>query len=210
VLSERELVEIIRRKLERGEYTPEQLQAIEIGLKLYERGFNVIPVNSEGRPVATLLGVDTTKRLPRERLLEGLIDVGFRGVATNNGNLPGNPGKLLYVVRARQDALAKCKALDELVNSTASWRREGHVEALVVVDREVASRLLSKPIALGDIEIKPPGLLVVAGARAEPIRGFDFNSPTLGIKEVSEELAGLLREIGGFKRRGGLYAGYKR
>jgi predicted ATPase len=192
-LSESELLEIIKRR----DYTPDQLQAIETAVKLYKKGFNVIPVNSEGRPVSTLLGVDTTRRLPDKKLVEGFIDAGFSGVAINNSSLPDNPGELLYVIRAKREALDKYKALNELVNNTVSWRRGEYVEALVVVDKSVSSKLLSKPVKREDIEIRPPSLLVVAGTGIELIRVFDYNSPTLGIREISEgELAGLLREIG--------------
>jgi len=199
-LSERDLVEIIKKKLEKGEYTPEQLQAIEIGSRLYEKGFNVIPVNPGGKPVLTLHGVDISKRLPEEKLAEGFIDAGFSGVAINNTSLPINPNKLLYVVRARREALDKYKALSELVNNTVSWKRGERVEALIIVDKATASKLLSKPITQGEVEVQAPNLLMVAGLGVEPVKPLDYNSPTLGIREIPEsELMGLLRETGALR-----------
>jgi len=199
-LSERDLVEIIKKKLEEEEYTPEQLQAIEIGSRLYEKGFNVIPVNPEGKPVLTLRGVDISRRLLEEKLAEGFIDAGFGGVAINNASLPRDPNKLLYVVRAKREALDKYKALSELVNNTVSWRRGEHVEALIIVDKATASKLLSKPITQGEVEIKAPNLLMVAGLGVEPIKPLDHKSPTLGIREIPEsELMDLLREMGALR-----------
>ena len=194
-LSERDLVEIIKKKLEKEEYAPEHLQAIEVGLRLYDIGFNVIPVNSEGKPVSTLIGVDVTVKLPLVKLLEGFIDVGFSGVAINNTSLPSDPNKLLYVVRAKREALDKYKALSELVNNTVSWKRGERVEALIIVDKATASKLLSKPITQGEVEIQAPNLLMVTGLGVEPVKPLDYNSPTLGIKEITEsELVNLLRE----------------
>ena len=193
VLSERDLLEIISKK----EFSREQLRAMYIGAVLYKKGFNVIPVSSDGKPVSSLIGADVSSRLPLAELLKGFIDVGFSGVAINNTSLPDNPSKLLYVVRARQDALTNYKALDELINSTVSWRRGDRVEALIVVDKAVSSKLLSKLVKREDIEVAAPGLIVVAGAGVEPIREFDLDSPTLGIREVSEvELKKLLEETG--------------
>jgi hypothetical protein len=78
-----------------------------------------------------------------------------------------------------------------------SWRRGDCVEALVVIDRAVSSKLLSKTIKTGDVEVDMPSLLLVAGVGVEFIREFDFDSSTLGIKELSEEeLSSLLRELG--------------
>jgi len=117
-------------------------------------------------------------------------------VAINNSSLPGNLAKLLYVVRARREFLDKYTALSELVNSTLSWRRGKYVEALVV-DKSASSNLLSKLVKREDVEIRLPGLLVGAGVGVEPIREFDLDSPTLGIRELSgEELERLLREVG--------------
>jgi hypothetical protein len=193
VLSERELIEIISEK----EFSREQLKAMYVGAVLYKRGFNVIPVTSSGRPVSALIGVDVSSRLPRVKLLEGFIDVGFSGVAISNSSLPDNPSKLLYVVKAKRGVLDKYRALSDLVNSTVSWRRGECVEALVVVDRAVSSKLLSKSIKTGDVEVDMPILLLVAGVGVEFIREFDFNSSTLGIRELSEgELSSLLRELG--------------
>jgi hypothetical protein len=193
VLSERDLLKIISKR----EYSREQLRAMYVEAVLYKRGFNVVPVNSRGEPVSALIGVDVPSRLPLAKLLEGFVDVGFSGVAINNASLPDNPGKLLYLVRVRQDALTNYKALNELINSTASWRRGDRVEALIVVDRATSSKLLSKLVKREDIEIAAPGLIVVSGAGVEPIREFDLDSPTLGIKELSEEeLESLLREAG--------------
>jgi hypothetical protein len=101
VLSERELIEIISEK----EFSREQLKAMYVGVALYKRGFNVIPVTSSGKPVSALIGVDVSSRLPRVKLLEGFIDVGFSGVALSNSSLPDNPSKLLYVVRAKRGVL---------------------------------------------------------------------------------------------------------
>jgi hypothetical protein len=98
-------------------------------IKLYKKGFSVIPANSECRPVSTLLGADTTKRLPDKTLVEGFIDARFGGEAINNGSLSNNSGKLLYVIWAMREALDKYKALNELVNNTLSWRRWDCVEA---------------------------------------------------------------------------------
>jgi len=194
-LSKKYLVEILEKKLERDEYTPEHLQAIEVGLKLYKLGFNVIPLNSEGKPVSALLGVDATGRLPLVKLLEGFIDLGFSGVGLSNTSLPTDTNKLLYVVRAKREALDKYSVLRELVNTTVSWKRGELVEALIIVDKAVASKLLSKPIQ-GEVEIQAPHLLMVAGLGVESIKQLDFNSPSLGIKEITEsELENLLREI---------------
>jgi hypothetical protein len=124
-------------------------------------------------------------------LLNGFIDVGFKAVALNNSSLPNNPDKLLYVIRAKKESLSKYKALSDLVNNTASWDRGESVEALVIIDRAVSSKLSLK-LTQGDIELRSPSLLVVAGEGVKTIREFDFNNPTLGIKEVSEEE---LREI---------------
>ena len=191
-LSERDLLEIISKK----EYSREQLKAMLVGAVLYKRGFNVIPVTSSGEPVSALIGVDASSRLPLAKLLEGFVDVGFDGVAISNTSLPGNPGKLLYVVRARREVVERCRALNELINSTVSWRRGDRVEALIVVD-EASSKMLSKLVKREDIEIAAPHMLVVAGAGVEPIREFDLNNPTLGIKELSKnELETLLREAG--------------
>jgi len=191
-LSERDLLEIISKK----EYPREQLKAMLVGVALYKRGFNVIPVTSSGEPVSALIGVDASSRLPLAKLLEGFVDVGFNGVAISNTSLPGNPGKLLYVVRARREVVERCRALNELINSTVTWRRGDRVEALIVVD-EASSKLLSKLVKREDIEIAAPHMLVVAGAGVEPIREFDLDNPTLGIKELSKnELETLLRETG--------------
>jgi hypothetical protein len=192
ILSERDLLEIIKKK----EYSEEQLKAMYVGVTLYNRGFNVIPVTSTGRPVSALIGIDVSSRLPLVWLLSGFIDVGFKAVAVNNSSLPNNPDKLLYVIRARKESLSKFKALSDLVNNTVSWDRGEYVEALVVIDRAVASKLPLK-LAREDIELCSPSLLVVAGEGVKAIREFDFNNPTLGIREVSEEeLASLLGEIG--------------
>jgi P4 family phage/plasmid primase-like protien len=191
-LSERDLLEIISKK----EYSREQLKAMLVGAALYKRGFNVIPVTSSGEPVSALIGVDASSRLPLAKLLEGFVDVGFNGVAISNTSLLGNPGKLLYVVRARREVVERCRALNELINSTVTWRRGDRVEALIVVD-EASSKLLSKLVKREDIEIAAPHMLVVAGVGVEPIREFDLDSPTLGIREVSEvELKRLLEETG--------------
>jgi len=90
VLSERELLEIISRRISE-EFSREQLKAMYVGIALYNRGFNVIPVTSSGKPVSALIGVDVSSRLPLVELLNGFIDVGFKGVAVNNSTLPGNP-----------------------------------------------------------------------------------------------------------------------
>jgi hypothetical protein len=190
------LIEVISRKISKGEYSEEQVKAIHVGIALYNRGFNVVPVTSSGKPVSALIGVDITSRLPLVDLLNGFIDVGFKGVAVNNTTLPGNPGKLLYVIRAEKESLGGCKTLRDIVNNTVSWDRGGHVEALVVVDRSLSSRLLLKP-SRGGVELCPPSLLVVAGEGVAAIREFDFDSTTLGIRELSEEeLSSLLRELG--------------
>jgi hypothetical protein len=187
-LSERDLLEIISKK----DYSREQLRAMLVGVALYNRGFNVIPVTSRGSPVSALLGVDVSSRLPLVDLLNGFIDVGFSGVAINNSSLPGKPDKLLYVIRAKKDSLGGCKVLSDIVNSTASWDRGEYVEALVVIDKSLSSKLPLKP-SRGGIELHSPSLLVVAGEGVKVIREFDLDNPTLGIREVSE---GELREIG--------------
>lgn len=192
VLSERDLLEIISKK----EFSREQLRAMYIGLVLYNRGFNVIPATSSGKPVSALIGVDVSSRLPLVELLNGFIDVGFKTVALNNSSLPNNPDKLLYVIRAKKESLSKYRVLSDLVNNTVSWDRGDCVEALVIIDKAVVSKLPSK-LTQGDIELHPPSLLVVEGEGVNVIREFDFNSPTLGIREVSEEeLRSLLREAG--------------
>lgn len=192
MLSGKDLLSLIDKKLDNE---PQHLQSIETALNLYKAGFNVIPVTSEGKPVSALLGVDATQKLPLVKLLEGILDLGFAGVAINDTSLPSDPNKLLYVVRAKREALDKYNSLKELVDNTVSWRRGEHVYALIIVDKEVASKLLSKQIQ-GEVEIKPPGLLVIAGLGVEPVKPFDFSSPTLGIKEITEsELKYLLREI---------------
>lgn len=189
MLSGKDLIELIEKKLDNE---PQHLPTIETALKLYKAGFNVIPVNSEGKPV---FGVDATQKLTLARLLEGFIDLGFAGAAINNTSLPSDPNKLLYVVRAKREALDKYNSLKELVDNTVSWRRGEHVYALIIIDKEAAAKLLSKPIQ-GEVEIKPPGLLVVAGLGVEQIKPFDFTQGTLGIKEITEsELENLLREI---------------
>ena len=192
VLSERDLLEIIKKK----GFSREQLRAMYIGVVLYNRGFNVIPVTSSVKPVSALIGVDVSSRLPLVELLNGFIDVGFKAVALNNSSLPNNPDKLLYVIRAKKESLSKYRALSDLVNNSVSWDRGDCVEALVIIDKVVASKLPSK-LTQGDIELHSPSLLVVEGEGVNVIREFDFNNPTLGIREVSEEeLTSLLRETG--------------
>jgi hypothetical protein len=127
VLSKRDLLEITKKK----EYSEEQLKAMYVGVALYNRGFNVIPVTSSGEPVSTLIGIDVSSRLPLIGLPNGFIDVGFKAVAVNNSSPPNNPDKLLYAIRARKESLSKYKALSDLVNNTASWDRGEYVEASI-------------------------------------------------------------------------------
>jgi phage/plasmid-associated DNA primase/DNA-directed RNA polymerase subunit RPC12/RpoP len=108
---------------------------MKIALKLYDAGFNVVPVGADKRPLCEW---GSRKRIPRERL-EQLLDKA-RGIAVVGG--PENPWKptaaLVIVDVDDPRALDKSPALRSVIESTVAWRTgprcpkcgEKHVEVL--------------------------------------------------------------------------------
>jgi hypothetical protein len=88
----------------------------ELGLRLYDAGFNVVPV--DGKRPLTSWGSD--RRIERGRLEELLRRAS--GIAVVGG--PENPLRPFHLVLVDVDkpsALERCPALRELVGKTVSW-----------------------------------------------------------------------------------------
>lgn len=108
---------------------------MKIALKLYDAGFNVVPVGADKRPLCEW---GSRKRIPHERL-EQLLDKA-RSIAVVGG--PENPWKptaaLVIVDVDDPRALDKSPALRSVIESTVAWRTgprcpkcgEKHVEVL--------------------------------------------------------------------------------
>jgi hypothetical protein len=93
-------------------------ELVELGLRLYDTGFNVVPVDSSKRPL-TPWGYD--KRIERGRLEELLRRAS--GIAVVGG--PENPLRPFHLVLIdvdRPSTLERCPALRELVGKTVAWR----------------------------------------------------------------------------------------
>ena len=92
---------------------------VKLGLRLYDAGFNVVPVNEEKKPFVSW-GSD--KRIDREEL-ERLLKKA-RGIAIVGG--PENPFKplsnLLPIDVDKPSVLEKSPTLKKLVEKTVSWR----------------------------------------------------------------------------------------
>jgi hypothetical protein len=91
-------------------------ELVELGLRLYDAGFNVVPV--DGKRPLTSWGSD--RRIERGRLEELLRRAS--GIAVVGG--PENPLRPFHLVLVDVDkpsALERCPALRELVGKTVSW-----------------------------------------------------------------------------------------
>jgi hypothetical protein len=110
-------------------------ELVRLGLRLYDAGFNVVPV--DGKRPLTSWGHD--RRIERGRL-EGLLGR-VSGVAVVGG--PENPLRPFHLVLVdvdRPSALERCPALRELVGKTVVWRTGPRCPGCEGKDLEVLER----------------------------------------------------------------------
>ena len=91
----------------------------KLARRLYERGFNVVPVDREKRPLTKW---SVKERLPREeleKLLERASGIGIVGGPVN----PWSPVAVLVIIDVdNPDALERYPRLREVVETTVSWK----------------------------------------------------------------------------------------
>ncbi|MCI4408085.1 MAG: bifunctional DNA primase/polymerase [Thermofilum sp.] len=99
--------------------TPSQKELIETGLKLYDHGFNIVPVGSDKRPLSTTW--NNKQRISREEL-EKKLSVAT-GIALVAGDLnPFDYRLVILDIDNPRTALSKSPKLKDLATYSVSWR----------------------------------------------------------------------------------------
>jgi DNA-directed RNA polymerase subunit RPC12/RpoP len=95
------------------------MNLLELGLKLYDKGFNVIPVNENKQPLTSW---DSSKRIEREEL--GVLLVNAKGIAIAGGSEnPFKPVSILVLIDIDKPSdLEKYPTLKKLIERTVSWK----------------------------------------------------------------------------------------
>jgi hypothetical protein len=90
-----------------------------LALRLYDLGFNVIPVDREKKPLSSW---STRQRVSREELKKLLRRAS--GIAIAGGSVnPWSPGAVLVIIDIdNPDALEKYAGLKEIIETTISWK----------------------------------------------------------------------------------------
>jgi len=207
----------------------------DYALKLYDKGFNIVAVGPDKKPLSKW---SSKKRISRDKLKK-LIDAAS-GIAIVGGS--ENPWKhvatLVIIDIDDPRLLDEHSYLKSIIYSTVSWKTgprcpkcfSKHVDvieygrrfrcsnckheftleealrgfaALITVDPSTSDRYFKNTIRKGGIEflvnnyaLIPPSVHPT-GVKYEWVKPFDFNSPNLGVRSLSEiEVEKLLEELG--------------
>ena len=167
-------------------------------LELYDRGFNVIPLDCENRPLVEYRSSVRVDRVRLVQLLDKACGVGLVAGVEN----PFKPSVLALLVVEDSGVLERSSGLRSLVESTASYRSGERTVALLLIPREVVSALrewssrvrsLGVSLILEDYYPIPPTL---GYEWAKPLTS--VKSENYGIRVLSDPsaISALLRELG--------------
>jgi putative DNA primase/helicase len=167
-------------------------------LELYDKGFNIIPLDCEKRP---LVEYKSSIRVGRDRLAQLLDKACGVGLVAGVEN-PFKPSVLALLVVENPGLLEKSSVLRSLVESTASYRSGERTVALLLIPRELVGVFREGFSRIRDLGVS---LILEDYYPIPPTPGYEWVKPitsvkseNYGIRVVSapSALSTLLRELG--------------